>query len=278
MVRAEFRRVAAGEQLGNLEYLIDDSVVLQYRNLAGKCSGYPNLMADDCGSMAMARFRDVPLQVVWRRFDFLRPPISGRRIQVGGWLKDVTEVGGSPWLRVSAFAVDEIGTEILRSEAAFVAVHLGEQDNRAETDLGVQRPACAQSDFSERVGDSTQLGTWIVPSRGCLGIFPHLQDRSAGREAQIESNGSGQLLAGWLEGQIGRIFGDDFRWGGRLTLAYRAPIVPGDAVTADAVVVERDEDHAGTSSVGLVLAARNQRNERAVVGAASLKIPSPRLL
>ena len=119
MRNARFRGLAAGDQLGNLEYLIDDDVMDKYRALIGDCGNYANLIADDCESMAATRFGITELNTVWRRFDFLRPPIPGLRIQAGGWLKEIRKRDGSPWLRVSAFAVDEIGTEILRSRHVF---------------------------------------------------------------------------------------------------------------------------------------------------------------
>ena len=57
MRNARFRGVAAGEQLGNLEYLIDDDVMAEYRALVGDCGNYANLIADDCESMAVAPIR-----------------------------------------------------------------------------------------------------------------------------------------------------------------------------------------------------------------------------
>ena len=56
MASPKFRGVAAGEQLGNLEYLIDDSVVLEYQGLVGESSVYANLIADDCVAMAASEF------------------------------------------------------------------------------------------------------------------------------------------------------------------------------------------------------------------------------
>ncbi len=273
-----FRGVAAGEQLGNLEYLVDDPVVFHYRRLVGESSCYANLLADDCESMAAKRFPEDALRVIWRRFDFLRPPIIGRRIQVGGWLKDVAEVRGQPWLRVSAFAVDEIGTEILRSEAAFVVGRASHDGGGAERVVVSQGSGCAGGEFGGRVGDSTRLERWIVPAVDCSSRNLSLRNELTGDREHTENNWSAQLFAGWLEGEVGRIFGDDFWWGGRLALAYRAPIEPGDFVTADVAVIERDEDQSGTSTVRLTLNARNQRHEPVAAGTVSLNIPSPRLL
>ena len=280
MTKPGFRGVAVGAQLGNLEYLIDDAVALQYRRLAGESSDYANLIADDCASMAAARFGDVDLTVVWRSFEFLRPPLPGRRVQAGGWLREVGERQGAPWLRVSAFAVDEIGAEILRSEAAFVVGQPGPEPGRIITDYHARGPSpdSAASGFNALVGDSLPLGNWVVPAGAALDGYRQRHGALSDAPGQPTGNSTAQLLAGWLEGRIGRLLGDDFRWGGRLSLAYRAPINPGDELTADAVVIESREDHNGTRTVKLVLGAYHQRNELVASGTASATMPSPRLI
>ena len=120
MSSATFHGWSVGDQLGNLEYVVDEALLAEYRGLVGCAGRYPNLMADDCRALLLSRCGDGDLTTVWRRLELLRPPVGGRRVQVGGWLREVGEREGRPLLRVAAFAVDEIGTEILRSEVAFV--------------------------------------------------------------------------------------------------------------------------------------------------------------
>ena len=278
MTKPEFRGVAAGEQLGNLEYLIDDSVTAKYRALAGDCADYANLIADDCESMVLARFGDTGLTTVWRGFDFLRPPVPGRRVQAGGWLKEVRERAGLPWLRVSAFAVDEIGTEILRSEAAFTVGLPRSQPQRASDDRRVASSLSAECGFTGQVGDSLELGEWVVPSGERFRAYEELRCELTGIAKATDGHGETQILVGWLEGQVGQRLGDDFRWGGRLALAYRAPVASGDSLVAGAVVMRCDEDYSGTRSVALIIDVRNERNDTVAVGEVSANMPSPRLL
>jgi len=278
MLNARFRGVAAGEQLGNLEYLIDDEVMSEYRALVGDCGSFANLLADDCESMAVARFGITGLTTAWRRFDFLRPPIPGRRIQAGGWLKEIRGGDGSPWLRVSAFAVDEIGTEILRSEAAFTI---------GNTEAGPQRAAANRRDastnqdergFAGQVGDSLPLGEWVEPSGQRFRAYEKLRRELTGIAKPIDGHGETQLLDGWLEGQLGQHLGNDFRWGGRLALAHRAPLVPGVPLRANAIIMRCDEDHRSTRYITLIVDVRNDRDETVALGEASATMPSPRLL
>lgn len=278
MRNARFRGAAAGEQLGNLEYLIDDDVMAEYRALVGDCGNYANLIADDCESMAAARFGIAGLTTLWRRFDFLRPPIPGRRIQAGGWLKEIRERDGAPWLKVSAFAVDEIGTEILRSEAAFIIGNTEVEPRRAATSGRYAPTIQAGRGFTGQVGDSLPLGEWVVPSGERLRTYEKLRRELTGIAKPTDGNGETQLLAGWLEGQVGRHLGDDFRWGGRLALAHRAPLAPGERLAADAIIIRCDEDHGGARYITLIVGVRNHRNETVAVGEASATMPSPRLL
>lgn len=278
MRNARFCGVAAGEQLGNLEYLVDNSVIAEYRALVGDCGNYANLIADDCEAMATARFGITGLTTAWRRFDFLRPPIPGRRIQAGAWLKAIRERDGSPWLRVSAFAVDEIGTEILRSEAAFTIGNTEAEPRQAATSHRDVSTDQAGHGFTGQVGDPLPLGEWVAPSGERLRAYGKLRCELTEIAKPTDGHGETQLLAGWLEGQVGRNLGDDFRWGGRLTLAHRAPLVPGDRLAADAIIMRCDADHRGARYVTLIVDVRNDGDETVAVGEASAIMPSPRLL
>ena len=278
MRSSTFRGVAAGQQLGNLEYLIDEETVAGYRALAGDCAGFANILADDCVSMAVSRFGLSDLTTRWRRLDFLRPPITGRRIQVGGWLKAVEEREGLPWLRISAFAVDEIGTEILRSEAAFVVASADPPPSAVPGDrTGMASDEIAPGSAG-RVGDAISLGSWAAPSGASLMRRRELGRHLSGTEPQADGHGDTALLAGWLEGRIGRLLGDDFRWGGRLSVGHRRPIAPGELLSAEAVVAAHDAKPDGQLAIRLIVGVRNGRNETVAVGEASAKSPSPRLV
>ena len=90
--------------------------------------------------------------------------------------------------------------------------------------------------------------------------------------------GQPALLAGWLEGQLGRCYGDDFRWGGQLSLAYLAPAMPGTTAAGDVVVVGCDRDAGGAVTTRLVISVFDSSEVRLAVGEAVVTSPSPRLL
>ena len=246
-----------GVQLGNLEYRIDDADLSAYRALAGQGGHYPNLLNDDCRSLLSPHCGPTPLTAVWRRWEFLRPPIPGRRLQVGGWLRAVERRGASVYYRVAAFAVDEIGTEILRAEAVF---RQGAAPVAADADaVRLARPS----------GYAVQSGL-ILP--GDAAALPSL---TLPNDANCPQDWT-TVIAGWLEGEMGRRFGDDFRWGGRLTLAYRGSMAPGEVIAGDAVTLAADSIHGGATRYRIALSAVNQAGLAVAVGDAEVTAPSPR--
>ena len=272
---ASGRDWSPGAQLGNLEYPVDAADLAGYRALVGEGGHYPNLLVDDCRALLRQRCGPLPLATLWRRLEFFRPPVPGRRVQVGGWLRETDDAdaeGRSHRLRVAAFAVDEIGTEILRSEAVFGlagahSAQAGKRSDRAGTpavDAGEPAPAVAAGGLAGvGPGDTLPLGALTLPA-----------------EAEAEPT---SLIAGWLEAGLGYYFGDDFRWGGRLALAYPDPdsSYAGDTLTAAAVVTARDRRPDGSLAWRLgILARRRGKGRDAVVavGDSAVATPSPRRL
>ena len=256
MASRAFHGLSEGDQLGNLEYTVDDAVLADYRELVGCGGQYPNLLADDCRALLVNRCGSLDLTTVWRRLELLRPPIIGRRVQVGGWLRKVHEGNGQPLVRIASFAVDEIGTEILRSEAAFVVGITGGQQPDAPP-AEILAPVI-QGLNDGRVGAGFTLGRLTLPDG--------------------DADGLTALIAGWLEGQLGRHYGDDFRWGGTLSLAHLAPAVTGSSIAGDAVVVDSDCNADGSVTTRLVVSVFNSAAARIAVGDAVISSPSPRLL
>ena len=266
----------AGDQIGNLEYVIDEAALIQYRRVVGAGGCFPNLMAEDCRAMLDKRGVCEPLVTVWQRFDFLRPPIVGRRVQVGGWVREVSEKRGRPWLRTAAFAVDEIVTEILRSEAAFVigseAGH--PQGDIDETEVNPVIGSLARS----RAGDSGHFGELRLPDGEQCQDFHDPANVMTGFDLRPDGHGLTWITAGWLEGLMGADFGDDFRWGGRLSIAHHAAVNPGMRLRCDGVVLSHDIDASGVEARRVAMSVRDAGSRRVATAEATVKSPSPRLV
>ncbi len=266
----------AGDQIGNLEYVIDETALIQYRRAVGADGCFPNLMAEDCRAMLDKRGVGEPLVTVWQRFEFLRPPIIGRRVQVGGWMREVGEKCGRAWLRAAAFAVDEIGTEILRSQAAFI---IGSEAARPQGDIDEPEvnPVVA-SLVQGRAGDSGHLGELRLPAGEQWHDFHLAAKEMTGFDLRPDGHGLTWVTAGWLEGLMGADFGHDFRWGGRLSIAHHAAVNPGMRLRCDGVVLGHDIDASGVQARRVAVSVRDAAGRRVATAEAAVTSPSPRLV
>ena len=266
----------AGDQIGNLEYVVDDAALIQYRRMVGAGGCFPNLMAEDCRTMLDKRGAGEPLTTVWQRLDFLRPPVMGRRVQVGGWVREVKEKPGDARIRAAAFAVDDIGTEILRSEAAFV---IGRAATLPDQSVDTTEVAPAAASLGRgRAGDSVHLGELRLPDVEQLNDFRRKANAMAGIDTAPEGNGLTWATAGWLEGLMGANFGEDFRWGGRLSIAHHGAVTPGMELRCAGVVMGHDVDVSGVETRRVVISVRDAGGYRVATAEAVVKSPSPRLV
>ena len=266
----------AGDQVGNLEYLVDEPALAQYRKLVGVDGCFPNLMAEDCRAMLGARAPGETLTTVWQRLDFMRPPILGRRIQVGGWLREARHARDRIWIRAAAFAVDEIGTEILRSEGAFVVG----RERAASMDIArlpETKPETLRLPCSH-VGNSGHLDNLCVPEQVRLDEYRKIANQMAGTDLSMDGNGVTSIVAGWLEGLMGANFGENFRWGGRLSIVHHRELQPDAALHCHGVVIGRDTDAGGVEKWRVVLPIRDATGHDTATAEAVVELPSPRLI
>ena len=266
----------AGDQIGNLEYVLDAHALAEYREVVGDDGYFPNLMAEDCRAMLTKHRAGAPLTTIWQRLNFLRPPILGRRVQVGGWVREISAECNRPWIKVGAFAVDEIGTEILRSEAAFTVVQTGARSEPIVERLeGKPQPVNLAGG---RAGDGGCLGELCLPGRKNMNGYLGVADSLVGIDQAPDGNGLTSVAAGWLEGLMGSNFGDDFRWGGELAIAYHRAFTPGMELRCDAVVLGHDTDAQSIETRRVAMSVRDASASRVATAEAVVKSPSPRLI
>ena len=82
----------------------------------------------------------------------------------------------------------------------------------------------------------------------------------------------GMLVAASISEMMTMAFGDDWRSAGRLKLRFRAPVYPGDTITASGEVA-RIVDRDGTRQVSISLVVRKQTGEEAITGQAIVTLP-----
>ena len=277
--------VPIGEQLGFLEYLVDNEKLQLVRNLL-KYSSFVclNIMAREPWIVLLQKANFGELESVTHIDRYFRPPETGRRVQVTGWLREKRQERGAETLVVETFAVDEVGAEILRSQHVF-----RQGTGRTPERLGrpPARPRASNAEMltpvHKRISEET-IDNFEVAHRALAGEAAIVRGGHQGNIHTGAGLASGMGLAGtvapeelglaYLHEVVDRRFGIDFRQGGSLTVHYRRPMYAGDELTAHGLVTRREP--AGDRMVWyLQLWLENQRGEQVITGDAQVTVPSP---
>ena len=278
--------IPIGEQLGFLEFLVDDDCLLTFReSVEYSVHSFPNIAAREHLIVLLQKVNSESLESVTHTDRYFRPPVAGRRVQVTGWMREKRRERGSEGLVVETFAVDEIGTEILRSRHVFrrgigrTPERLGRTParRRSATDAEFLAPV------HKRVTEET-VQQFEAAHRGLVGeaaVFLGTNRGSVHTSAGLASDmglaatvAPEELSLAYVHEMLDRRFGIDFRQGGRLTVNYRRPIYAGDNLTAKGMVAGREED--GERAVWKIRVwVENGRGEPVVTGDAEVTVPSP---
>ena len=82
----------------------------------------------------------------------------------------------------------------------------------------------------------------------------------------------GMLVAASISELMTMAIDDDWRWAGRLKLRFRAPVYPGDTITASGEI-DRIVDREGAREVSSSVVVRKQTGEEAITGQAIVTLP-----
>ena len=285
-------RIPVGAQLGHLEYTATAAGGQLFREaVAYPAAAGPQLAIQDGLAVLIGKHGAAVTAgaVSVRRADrYFRPPEPGRRVQVTGWVRDHSRARGIEQLTVETLAVDEIGTEIVRSEHTFQfgpgrdPERQGRRPGRArQSAAGTETLPVLEKRVTEEVIEGfAAAGRLMLPAAGYGAATAGLASIHSGATL---AQGMGlaaavapaELGLAYLHELIDRRFGRDFRQGGRLAVHYRRPIYAGDTLTAQGVAAQSERDTGGRVPWQLQVWLANQRGERAIDGTAWVTVPSP---
>lgn len=284
--RDRFRGVPLGQQLGFLEYLVTPESLDSYRKAVdyGEAA-YPNIVAGECLAITVQKMKIGAFDSVTHCDRYFRPPEPGRRVQVTGWLREKGQRRGVEQALVETFAVDEIGTEILRSSHVFQSAassapgRLGRRPSTSRTPEGAELLPPVTKQLSEDTiarfesANRALLGPAGSEWRGPSGNL-HTGAELASGMGLSGAVAPGELGLAYLHELLDRRFGIDFRQGGMLEISYRRPFYVGDTVTAQGIArVGREEGDRKVWQVQVWL--ENGRGEQVITGNAQVTAPSP---
>ena len=258
-----------GGQLGHLEYLVKREDLELYRSAVGYPeAGFPSLAIAEGRQVLAGKYGTMPLTGVRHQEWYYRPPFLERRVQVSGWIREKYRLHGRDWLVVGTFAVDEIGTEVLRSRHTFI---VGEEDAGNE-DPRVETPA------SSPIADSGKALPVLEkqPSPKDLEVFRTLSRRLAPACGwAVDGPAAARLMSfAYLHQLVASSYGIDFRQGGQLDVRFLRPLCPGGKFTAHASITrEKPETHRTRHYLRVWLEAPD--GTTAAFGQAKVTVPSP---
>ncbi len=275
-----------GEQLGHLEYLVDCEKLHLFRQaVAFPNAQCPNIAAREHFVLLLQNGSLGELESVTHTDRYFRPPIIGRRVQVTGWIRERRRERQGERLVVETFAVDEIGTEIMRSRHTFRSgtgrspERLGRRPSPARTyPNGEELPPVTKIIEEETIEQFESVhgmlaGPSAAPVLHSVGAS-HTGAGLASGMGLAATVAPGELGLAYLHELLDRRFGADFRQGGTLTVNFRRPMYAGDSLTAHGVVTGKepaDDRVAWRLQVWL----ENRRGEAVITGDARVTVPSP---
>lgn len=278
--------VPIGRQLGFLEYMVTLEGLETYRQAVDyPHAAYPNIVARECLEITDQKMKMGSSESVTHVDRYFRPPVVGRRVQVTGWLRENRQRRGREQWLVETFAVDDIGTEILRSSHVFRSAaeaapeRLGRRPStsRGPGDGEILHPVEKRvtEDTIERFGAAHRsLLGYDAPVPGGRTASPHAGAELASGMGLASAVAPGELGLAYLHELLDRRFGIDFRQGGQLEISYRRPIYAGDSLAAQGLATPR-EGKDGRVNWQVQVWLENSRGEQAITGNALVTVPSP---
>ena len=265
-----YQQLPVGGQLGHLEYLVKGEDLELYGSAVGYPeAGFPSLAAAEFRQVLTSKYGAMPLTSVRHQEWYYRPPILERRVQVSGWIREKYRLHGRNWLVIGTLAVDDIGTEILRSRHTFL---VGEEEvgNEEPPPQALERSATANLGRALPI-----LEKQLIPEH--LEMFRSLAHRLAPDcKWAVDEPTSAKLMGfAYLHELMASGYGIDFRQGGQLDVSFSEslPASPGKYTAHGAVSLEKPVAH--RTSLCLQVWLETQDGTTAAFGLAQVTIPSP---
>ena len=258
-----YETVNIGEQLGHLEYRVTEEMLHKYCSTVGYWqSGYVNLAIREFHQVLSNKYGQINLTSCSRNDYYYRPPLINRRVQVSGWIRDKYTSEGIEYLVVSTLAIDDIGTEILKTQETF-SVGINPPPYQSISDVESQ-PLQLLPALEKRVDKHT----W--------NLFKHFnKEFEIGDSVSMTEQETGSLLAFvYAHELLTETYGMNFLKGGLLNVMFCNSLSPDQTCTISAQVNKISEVSERTRT-DLNILVRRQDNILAASGKATILIPSP---
>ena len=280
-IGTRLQELVVGDQLGHLEYVVTEENLALFRHAVDYPEArFPSIALAEPARVLTAKYGCLPLRDVHHQEQYFSPPQLNRRVQVTGWLREIYQHFGQNRLVVETFAVDEVGTEILRSRHTFsVGEPNGEETPKGEAgpEVGYPLPSVSKSVHQENIDDFMAAGRLLTSQVGpdpSAPVRSNIDGERGQANCHTGSRAPNQMGFAYLHELLARRFGADFRQGGQLSVTFSGLAYSGDQLTAHGVV-SNEEAADLRSRLSLRVWLKNQKGELTATGVAQVTVPSP---
>ena len=258
-----YETVNIGEQLGHLEYRVTKEMLHMYCSTVEYWqSGYVNLAIREFHQVLSNKYGHISLTSCSRNDYYYRPPIIDRRVQVSGWIRNKYISDGIQYLVVGTLAIDDIGTEILKTQETF-SLGINPPPHQSIADVESQ-PIQQFPALEKRI----EKHTW--------NLFKHFnREFEIGDLEPMTEQETGNLLAfAYAHELLTETYGMNFLKGGLLNVVFCDSLLPDQTCTISAEVNKISEIPERTRT-DLKILVKRQDDVLAASGKATILIPSP---
>ena len=258
-----YETINIGEQLGHLEFLVNPEMLREYGSAVEYSeSGYVNLAIREFYQVLTNKYGPMDLSSCCRNDYYYRPPIVDRRIQVSGWIRDKYLYDGVEYLVVGTLAIDDIGTEILKSQQTF--------------SMGANRLPCLSTFNGEPQALQRLPNLEKRIDKHSWELFKNFNRVfEIGDSVSMSEPETGRLLSfAYIHEFLAKTYGMDFLKGGLINVNFWNSLSPDQSCTVSAEVYDISEV---TKRVRNDLNVWVKRQDDVLVasGIATILIPSP---
>ena len=258
-----YETINIGEQLGHLEYRVTEKMLNEYCSTVEYWrSGYVNLAIGEFYQVLSNKYGPITLSSCGRIDYYYRPPIIDRRIQVSGWIRDKYISEGIEYLVVGTLAIDDIGTEILKTQQTF--------------SIGInQLPSISIANVEPQTPQRLPILEKRIEKTAWDRIKNFNRVFEIGDSGSMSKQETGNLLSfAYAHELLAETYGMDFLKGGFLNINFCNSLLPDQICTISANVYETSEVSERTKTDLNVLVTR-QDGVPVASGKAIILIPSP---
>jgi len=290
-----YENLVLGEELGPLYYKVDERKLKDYCYSVDDWdpASFPPrpgaitpvlLCGNDCLRIIWAKYSSAGGTGLHAKqeFEIFNPVRLGKKITITGSVSDKYIKRDKQWMQTTALVEDEDGLPILRGIATETSGSISKAKGASGEKTVVEAvPTRPTGRVVAKAGKRIPIGAIIagptkIETQGMMSVFSgsdrlgsiHVNGDLARQKGLPGTIGQGLMTACYVSEMMTKFFGDGWRFGGKMAVAFIAVVYANDSVSAGAQVKEKVIENGATRLICDVW-CENQSGRRVTVGTTS---------